>query len=340
MSALNGLLFTGRQLEVELETLAIGYSLIDAQNAPTIWDDISWDRLVDDVTSAAVIGGLGLDGRARMFQQVDMKWQEVPPGLRPWAGTTKQLDAILQRMTLNVSLFSRMVEQSIDDRQSRFSEWKAEEIAVARASGPWQRHENTWEILLAGDTGQFGLAFDGQFMFDTDHEGPGGSSQSNIETGGFNLNEGNLSTVLAKMIQYRRIDSTNYGNRITGGSDTTTNPEDNRNQRNTGGAKYHIFVGADQIQAVKALAHVSLENPTTHGGTFTWSVVDSISKGATPNAWFVWFPTASNRPLIYVTWPTWEHNSVDGDKKLFQFYNHDQWGLAYSKWYRMHMAKP
>lgn len=321
-----------------LEQLTTTYRAWQTDNVPRIPDPVPYTDIVQDVTSFVEMSGQGLDGRQLMNRTLNLKWQQVPPGLFPHHGTTKSAHPRLFEITLDVTPFSRKVEQAIDDRQTNaINLLKAEELAVVRASGPRERHFDAWNRLLVGNTSQFGLAWDGQNFFDTDHPGPNGTTQSNLEAGLYPLNETNLDAALQKMTQYLRQDGSEYDNTVTASSDMM--PESNRNERQVGAPSFHLFVGTNLQSTARELARVSLENPTKFGGMFTFSVAKAINRSATPNAWFIWFRHGVLRPLMYVTWPSWDGSQVNLDQKLFEFYRHEQWGFTYGEWWLMFMAR-
>lgn len=197
---------------------------------------------------------------------------------------------------------------------------------VEQAGLNFEKHKNklAMQLLNGGDAGTFGLGYDGQFYFDSDHVDVGGhyqTSQDNVSA--INLSLNNFNTVWADSQLFRddqgEFISANYDLLITHPSNRkmanniTSNPE----AEGTGNRDANPFVG--EFDAI------------------TTPEFDT-------NAWVILATGEAHKPLILADResPNLQHAWFDpaqpgGGWFLFKFYS--RYDLFYGDWRLGHMGQ-
>lgn len=108
----------------------------------------------------------------------ELTWLGQVPQMRPWVGG--RMEEFLNKYTLSVrnKPYEATLPISIDDlRRDKTGQLRQRVIDLAaRTATHWNKLGGEW--ITNGEAGTLGLAYDGQFMFDTDHD-ESGSSQTN-----------------------------------------------------------------------------------------------------------------------------------------------------------------
>lgn len=191
-----------------------------------------------------------------------------------------------------------------------------------------------WRVMVRGDTAEFGLCYDNQPFFDTDHPGKDSFgnviSQSNLFDG-LPLDADNLETVVQTMISYRTADGRKVGNRWETGQESPS---------------FVLHHGAALARTARKLATKNQLDPNVFAGTFVPRQADSL-EGPYRDHWFVQFMRdGSDKPLVMVDGGANIVSTLGPETEPGRLHNRGEWiaraewGFAYDKWHTMAMCRP
>ena len=309
-------------------------------NDPVILDAVPFERFTRDVTSDLdAPQDRAQDGVRSRSDSIEHIWQELDKRMPKHRGTTERGNPVLRKTIVTLENYSKAATQKYDDRHTiNVDRLTGEQVAAYQAAVPYNKQFTAWDRFLVGETNEFGLAYDGQNFFDTDHPGPGTTVYSNYEAGVLDLDETSLESVLQTMRSYRKENGDSWGNKITSAVDTNME-RDRINRNNDSTPQFHIFTGLALQDKARDLLRVSQENPGKFAGMGTTSRAFAIDESDQPNSWYVWLPTMGISPLFIASWDTWIADSIDVDSKEMSFFVHARWGFGYSHWHTMFKVK-
>lgn len=135
--------------------------------------------------------------------QTDFKWLGSVPLMQEWDGQRPISKLRAESHTLTTRWFANGIELSVDDvREDKLGLVRPRIAQLAKAA-PRKIDSKVVDMYVQGfaaGAGALGLTYDGQYLIDSDHtaSGSGGTSQSNLQTGG--VGEANWNAAREKMM--------------------------------------------------------------------------------------------------------------------------------------------
>lgn len=248
-----------------------------------------------------------------------------------------------QRQEMEIKPYSKGYEEELPKlREPLVLDMYSRQAGSLGVDIAYTQYRTCWKFLREGDTATRGLAFDGQFFFDTDHPGATeagvATTYSNLHD--LSLSEVNLTTVIDAMSEFRNPFGVPWGNRW---KSSTQQPQTDRNTR-AATPTFHLYVGPANQTVAQSLANMAQENPGKYAGTFTWSVEHALS-GAYDGYWFVQFNSTRRKPLCFLDAGSVVLPSVGPDTEQGRIYNKAQWvvraefGVCFDQWHCISMAR-
>lgn len=246
-------------------------------------------------------------------------WLGDVPVMQEWVGmrTINKLRA--ERHTLTTKWYANGIEMDIEDLSEDKLGLVRPRIEQLAKMGPKKIDALTIDYYLNGFNGTLGLAYDGQFLFDTDHTADGsgiGATQSNVVTGAFS------STT------YNQALTAMMGFKSTNGEPLEIVPET-------------ILAGPSNQLAIRQLLKAEfLANGASNvdAGT-SRAIINARITGANAAKWFLLAADYGVRPVIVGIEVSPEFAQLVGWDQYHQFMHRAQYfgahmkvGLCYGLW--------
>lgn len=155
------------------------------KNTPTIYEKI-----------ALVLPGVS--------ERVEFKWFGSIPTMKRWVGDRALQKLRAESHALTTEWWANGLEVDVDDLNSDSRLGMLPPRIRSLASAAARRMDDlVVSHYVGGFAGTLGLAYDGQFLYDTDHtaSGSGGTSQTNLQAGA--LDSANFNLALEKAMAFK-----------------------------------------------------------------------------------------------------------------------------------------
>lgn len=298
------------------------------------------DQLYVDESANAVFTETGRDGSA---ERVELSWLEDDDMLDPDNGEAKCEKALRQKSVVELNYWVKKKAIPLKRISRPLEIQEAAQFAQNLPAKLSRRmRKEIWDRFLLGDTDTYGLAYDNQFFFDTDHPGRSDTgtilSQRNLFTGNLALNETNLLTVTGEMSVYRNEKGVLLDQEPIRVGSQMLNTD--RNFVPSPGVEYHLYIGASNQAAAHALANVNQDNPGSFAGRITYDVVKEITMqgGNAANSWFVVRP-GIYKPLNLIQEAPRFQDMEDLEADMHKWFYRAAFGFGYRQWAMMAYVK-
>lgn len=342
MAGMDELLVHGisTRFRVELNRRAIAQPL-----GETPWSDIAFNA--SEQADAAAIPADGPE-EVRPDRYV-LVWDETDERLQRDNGELQAVPPTARSVIIDVYRYGKKVSierRSLHRRLEGSSALRDVERFGDKIS--YTQREDFWDHIIAGDTSQYGLAYDGQTMFSDSHSGNDrqGQSllQSNLNTTNLALDQAGLALAIDQLQGFRDDYGVYFNPDPILAATQSRAPLTSRNEQPSPGVQFILFVGRANQKAAHDLAKMATENPGAFAGTFRYEVINQISElpGNGALSWFVWRP--GFHPIAYIVEPPEIDVSGPGSKSWNEHYRAEwflrtHWGMAYYHWFCMFYAK-
>jgi Mu-like prophage major head subunit gpT len=273
-------------------------------------------------------------------------WAESDPEFRKNTGQVQFESFVARSVAVKAEMFNKGLRAEIETLRTEPILQMYGSVVAGWGSGlVLTQRRDFYRHLLRGDTAEYGLAYDGQTFFDTDHPGKNSAgaivSQANLFD--LALNETNLRAVVTAAVQYRNEQGLSFGNKWRTSQMTT--PMTSRDSRPAVTPSFHLYVGAANAGVAANLSNLATDNPSSFAGTFTWEQIDMI-EGAFANYWFLkFYNPVIRRPMLFLghgaafdakVGPDTEPGRLRGEAEWTAW---AAWGLAYNEWASIVMCR-
>jgi hypothetical protein len=296
------------------------------------------DRLASTVEGATVITD-------PLSKESRIVFKEHDPRLFPDEGQVTFTDQPIREISVKAEHFQKGWAEDLENlRMPLYLDLHGQTASMSGMDVMREKYRTLWQRLLEGDTATYGTAYDGQFMFDTDHPGAlaDGTSTTYANLFDLALSETNLATVVTTMLDYRNVFGAEYGNEIETGE--MMNPQGSRDERQVLPPTFHLYVGNKNWKTAQDLAAMAKSDPSAFAGNFTFSTEPFIT-GADDDYWFVQFYDPRRRPIAHIDGGSTLIPSVGYDTEAGRLARRAEWvvratwGHSYKDWHCMAMCR-
>ncbi len=313
----------------ESEAVEAANARIQAEFYDTTQEQVGDPELTQTVNTAATL----VDPLAG---ETYIVWSERGEHFREYDGSLVYNKGEVRKVRVDLTMWTdNMAEDIRNLRQPMTRQLRGQDARQMAFDLVEHQRKHVWRMLRKGDTADYGMAYDGQFFFDTDHPG---KTADGADTTFANLfaatpfSTANLKSTIQSMIRMRTQVGRPSGNRWVAGQQNPT---------------IALYYAKSIAGTVAETLQQNTDSPTVFAGTVVPHEIDMLD-GNYDGYWFLRFFHPDNRKPALL--------KVDGGAQLILVNGYDsepgrihhraewngkaEWGMSYGHYDSMCMCKP